>query len=364
MPGYSLRSLDELGAQARGFFTQTIPGAIATLVPNTFTVVGKVLALLGFEHELRRQWLFRQMFASTADEVWLRRHGYELGLTQTPASVASGTITIAANPGSTVPSGLLLVGPDGTTFTTVAGAVASGNSVTLPIEADAGGLVGNVPAGTTLTLDPSSAIVAGLGGTASVGAAGLTGGGDAQPLETFRARVLTRKRQPPQGGSRVDYQLWVGEVLPTVQDVFVDSFRNDARSVWVQFTVQDQPNGIPTPGQVALVQAYLDDPIRRPVTARVFASAPIPVAVPILIGGLRPDTPATRAAVAAELAAVFVDRAEPGRPSGAFVLSVSWLNEAISRATGEDRHRLVTPPADVSFEAGTLPVLGAISYTS
>lgn len=362
MAGYSVRPLAELSKAARGFFTQSIPGAVASVWANTFTVVSKVMALLEHEHELRRAWLFRQIFSSTADELWLERHAFELGLTRVPGSAAIGTVTLDATPGTSVPAGLLFVRADGLTFTSLAGATATGNSVTFDVEADLPGAAGNAASGDTLTLDAGSAVV-GLGSTATVDPAGLSGGSDRELLETFRARVLLRKRRPPQGGSAVDYETWTREALPVVRDVFVDSFVNDARSVWVQFTVSDQPNGIPTVGQVAIVQAYLDDPIRRPVTARVFVSASIPVAVPVVIRDLSPDTLNTRLAVEAELAAVFSDRARPSQPSRAFTMHYDWLDEAISRATGEDSHDLVNPPGDIVLDVGHRPVLGSVFYT-
>ncbi|ACL57414.1 baseplate J/gp47 family protein [Methylobacterium nodulans] len=369
MAGYNIRSLAELGSQARKYFTQAVEGAVALVWANTFTVFAKVLALLDFEHEQRRAWLFKQMFASTADEIWLVRHAFELGLAQGAGQTAFGRVTVAATPGLVVPAGLTWVREDGLTYTTLAQAIAAGNSVTLYVEADLVGEVGNVAAGTELTLSPDSDAPEALGTVATVVAAedgsGLSGGIDAEDLESLRARVLARKRNPPHGGAEGDYIAWVTEALPgVVRAVWVDSFSNDARSVWVMFTVADQPNGIPTAAQVATVQAHIDDGVRRPVTARVFVSAPIAHHINLLIAGLSPDTPDIRDAIAAEVEAVFVDRAEPGKPTkGAFALSRSWLTEAISRATGEDRHRLVTPADDLVFGPGQLPVPGLISYT-
>jgi uncharacterized phage protein gp47/JayE len=360
MAGYSVRPLAELSQQARGFFTQTIPGAIASVWANTFTIVGKVIALLNHEHELRRAWLFRQTFASTADDLWLERHGFELGMTRTAATVATGTITVAATPGTVVPAGLTWTRPDGLTFTTDAG-TAAGNSVTLDIEPDLPGAIGNTDAGATLTLD-QAADVAGLDGQGTVDDPGISGGSDREALETFRARVLARKRQPPQGGSAPDYQRWIGEALPVVQDAWVDSFLNDARSVWVMFTVTDQPNGIPSDGQVAIAQAYLDDPVRRPVTARVFVMAPVAVPTDVTVADLSPDTADVRANVEAELAAVFADRVRPSTPSSAFTLHRDWLDEAVSRATGEDSHAIPSPAADQTYPVGSMPVLGVVSF--
>lgn len=367
MAGYSVRSLKELSQAARKYFTQSIDGAVASVWANTFTVVAKVLALIGQGLELRRAWLVRQLFASTADRVWLIRHGFELGLQPGPAMPALGTATAATTPGTLVPAGLQYARADGVTFTVQAAVTAFGNGVSLTLEADVPAAAGNAPAGTVLTLvDPADA-PDGLALTATVDEAsdgtGLSGGADEQDLEAFRAQVLYRKRNPPQGGSIPDYVEWVLAAVPKAAQVFVDSFQNDSRSVWVQFTVSDQPNGIPTDGQVAAAQAYLDDPLRRPVTARVFVSASNPQAVDVVIGGLAPDTTDIRAAIEAEVAAVFADRGQPGLPSADFKLSASWLSEAVSRATGEDRHRLVSPAADLTFTAGQMPVLGTIAYT-
>lgn len=357
MAGYEIRALADLAREARGFFTQAVRGVQALVYPNAFRVEGKVLALLNYEHELRRAHLYAQIFASTADEPWLIRHGYELGLTKAPAAFALGTATFAATPGTVVPAGLGLVRPDGLTLTVVAEAVASGNSVSLAVQADLPGLASNTEASTPLTLSPDNNDVVGLGLTGTVDTAGLAGGLDAEDLEAFRARVLARKRRPPQGGSAGDYETWVREALGSVVDrVFVDSFANDARSVWVAFTVTDQPYGIPSPGQVGIAQNYVNDAVRRPVTARVYVIRLEPLAVPVTLQDLRPDTDDVRDSIRAEIEAAFLDLAEPGRPSGDTVFSRSWLSEAVARAVGEASHTLVLPVGNVRVPPGYLPV--------
>ncbi|KTS30871.1 hypothetical protein NS228_06140 [Methylobacterium indicum] len=330
------------------------------------------MALLDFEHEMRRAWLFKQMFASTADELWLTRHAFELGMVRAPGVAAFGQVTIAAPTGAVVPAGLTFVRDDGATVTSLTIGTGSGGVATLYVEADLAGAAGNVPAGTSLALSPDTPVPDGVGAVATVLAAGdgtgLSGGIDPESLETFRARVLARKRSPPHGGSASDYAMWLREVIPHAAGVWVDSFVNDSRAVWVAFTVVDAATGatrVPTTNERIVAQTYLDSPLRRPVTARVFVAPLIPVAVPLTIAGLVPDRPETRAAIAAEVAAVYADRAEPGKPTlGAFTLSRSWLDEAASRATGEDRHRLLAPPDDLVFGAGEYPVPGPITYTA
>lgn len=364
MAGYKIRPLAELSQQARGFFTQSVTGAIASVWANTFTVFAKVLGLLNFEHEQRRAFLYDQIFASRAGKVWLLRHGFELGLQPFPALSALGTATADATPGLTIPAGLRYARADGAVYAVAAEEAAVGNSLTLTLEADAPGGLGNCAAGTVLTLlDPDDA-PAGLGRVAVVDGGGLGGGADEEKLEPFRARVLRRKRNPPQGGARPDWETWVGEALGSVvQAVFVDSFSNETRAVWVAFTVGDQPNGIPTDAQVALVQAYINDPVRRPVTARAYAIKLALLPIPVAIQGLAPDTADVRASVEAELAAEFLDRAGPGLPSQPATLSRSWLGEAVSRAVGESRHVIALPVADVVVAAGYLPVLGPVTYS-
>jgi uncharacterized phage protein gp47/JayE len=366
MAGYSVRSLAELSQAARKYFTQSLDGAIASVWANTFTVLAKVLALIGQGLELRRKWLVRQIFASTADRAWLIRHGFEYGLQPGAAAAAFGSGSGPAVPNLKIPAGLQYVRADGAVFNVIAAVAATGATVSLDLEADVAGEAGNTDAGTSLALSDPDDAPAGTPLTLTVDAAadgtGLSGGLDEQDIEAFRAEVLYRKRNPPQGGSAADYTAWVLAAVPTAVAVFVDSFQNDSRSVWVQFTVSDQPNGIPTAGQVAAAQAYVSDPIRRPITARVFVSASVPLPVPVVISSLSPDTPDVRAAIDAEIAAVFLDRGAPGTPSTPFVLSASWIDEAISRATGEDSHDLVSPATDLTFTAGQLPVPGVTSY--
>ena len=361
MAGYEIRTLADLAREARGFFTQAVRGVQALVYPNAFRVEGKVLAMLNYEHELRRAYLYDQLFASTAAAPWLARHGYEFGLTQAPAAYALGTATFAAAPGTVVPAGLSLMRPDGLTYTVVAGAVASDSAVSLAVQADLPGYGGNAEADTPLTFADGEDLPDGMEAAGTVDPAGLVGGLEAEELEAFRARVLARKRQPPQGGSRSDYETWVREALGSLVDrVFVDSFANDARSVWIAFTVVDQPNGIPTEGQVGIVQNYVNDAVRRPVTARVYAIRLQPLAVQVTLQDLRPDTDDVRDSIRDEVVAAFIDLAEPGRPTDDTVFSRSWLTEAVSRAVGETSHTLVLPAGNVRVPPGYLPVPAAI----
>lgn len=360
---YEVPRLSDLSARARVLFTQSITGAVVSIWPNTYTVVAKVLAAIGFEIHLRLAWLSRQMFASTADDEWLERHGFELGLARVPAQRAIGTLTITAPDGVVIPSGITYSRDDGTIFrsrNSAIGAVAGGP---LQFEAVVPGAAGNTEAGAVLTVVDALGITD-LGATATVAAGGLGGGSEREAKEAFRERVLARKRNPPQGGSRTDWESWTKESDGAISRVFVDSFVNDSRQVWVAFLRSDRVNGIPTGGDVADVQAYLSDSVRRPVTARVTVVAPEPIAVNVVIAGLSPDTAAVRGAIEAELAAVFATKSVPATPSTPSVFYREWIGEAISRAGGEFSHSLTTPSGNTTLTTSPqIAVLGTVTFT-
>lgn len=363
--GYSTRSLSALLAEARQSFASAIEGAVVSVWPNTFTVIAKALALIGREQEDRRAYLYDQMFRSSCDASWLDRHGYEDGLSRNPGVAASGLLTVGATSGLVVPAGLRFTRVDGSSYTTTASATAGASNALLPIEADEPGASYNTAAAAVLTLTADAVAPTGLAAAGVVAAPGLTGGLDDEPIADFRKRLLDRRRYPPAGGSAPDYLRWVGDTLGAaiVRGVYVEPFTSDPGAIWLQFTVSDQPNGVPSAGQVATVQAYLNDPIRKPITARVYVSAPSPIAVPITITGLAPDTSDTRASITAELSAFFLDAVEPGRPSTPYRLRVDDVRAAIRRGAGRGAgFTLTSPAADVDCAAGTMPVRGVITW--
>ena len=358
---YQLPTLPELLSRCRSFFGIAEPADTIRLKPNVHDQVAKVLALLSLELNQRIAFLFDQIFASRADETWLIRHGFELGITRRASSKALGTATGPATTGIVFPAGLIFVRSDGARFETTSSAVGVGGQVAFEIRAVEPGLAGNTNAGVTMT--PEDALgIDDFEGPLTVTSGGLGGGAEAETIEEYRARVLARKRNPPHGGSKADWQRWALEV-PGVTAAFVDTFAGDSREVWIAFLFEGRTNGIPTSGDVAVVQAYLDDDARRPVTARVSAVAPTTQAVAMTIR-IEPDTAEIRDRVTAEIAAMFTDRAKPATPNSNAIFYRGWIDEAIARAVGEDNHTLSVPSADITVTTpGAIPVPGAITWT-
>lgn len=353
-------TVDGWFSKFKGFY-RPIVGAVVDLWPNSHAVMAKVLAQLARAIDLRLIVLYRQIFASTADKTWLLRHAFEYGIGSLEAGRAGGSVIVQAQGSGTFPAGLAFQRDDGALFLTVASAIAAPGPVTLTVLADQAGTAGNTADGAALALISTSPVAI-AGGTGTV-SGGLGGGTAAEDPEALRQRVLLRKRNPPQGGSAADWQRWAKEVSG-VDRVFVDSYSNTDRRVWLAVTFAGRVNGIPNGGDVAAVQAHLSDPNLRPITARVTVVAPTAVPVAITATGVEPLTTQVEAAIAAELDALFAERMLVARPNHPFVLPRAWISEAISRATGEERHTLVTPATDLTFTTpGQMPVRGTTSLS-
>jgi uncharacterized phage protein gp47/JayE len=355
---FAARSLDTISKAIRGDLRREMPGTDAAIWPNTLAVFSKVVAMAVHLVELRLVWIYRQIFASTADASNLERHAYEYGLARRPASRAVGYIVGTGTPDTVYPAGIgFLSGTD--LYRTASDALASANGdVIMLVASEKTGAAMNRDAGATLNL-VDAALQPSLGGQAVVDSRGLGGGADVETDDALRARVLDRKRRPPQGGAYSDYEQFALTV-PGVKKAWAWAFADGPGTVGVWFLFDGREDFIPTPADVLVVREAIE--ALRLIRARLFVSAPIPAPLDITITGLSDDTQATRDAIEASLKAMLYERAKPGVAIEAFVLSRSWVSQAISEAIGEDRHKMVLPADDVTFTGGEYPVLGTVTY--
>lgn len=358
MAGFVARSLDTISALIRGDLRRELPGTDASVFPNVLYVFSKVVAAAVHLVELRAAWIYRQVFASTADGAHIERHAYEYGLARKPASAAAGRILTTGTASQLYPAGIGWLSGS-VLFRSVSDAYADADgNLFLQVVAETTGTLTNRAEGDTLTLvDPASFPSAGT--TATVLTGGIGGGADRESDEDLRARVLFRKRNPPQGGSYTDYERFALEV-PGVRRAWAWPFANGPGTVGVWFLFDGRDDLIPTYADVEAVRASIE--ARRLIRAGLSVSAPIAQAVDVTVSGLGNDTAETRAAIEASLKRMLLERGRPGVAVEAFVLSRSWIGEAISVALGEDRHVLKVPAADVTFTGGQYPVLGVVTY--
>jgi uncharacterized phage protein gp47/JayE len=238
-------------------------------------------------------------------------------------------------------------------YTTGVLAAIAGGTVTVAVSAVEGGAAGDLAAGAALSLlNP----VAGVAPDALVAAGGLTGGADAESDGDLRVRLLLRIQLGPPNGKAGDYAQWALEVAGTTR-AWDWPLYTGLGTVGVAFTQDNAAMDatiIPNGGAVAAMQAYIDARKPGPAVATVFA--PVPDALNLTLS-VSPNTAAVKTAVAAELRDLLRRETKPGG-----TLLLSHIDEAISRADGENDHLLTAPVADVISAAGHMPVMGAITW--
>jgi len=345
-------SLQELIARNEADVDTRFPGGDARLRNSALNVLARVNA--GSAHGLYGflEWLSRQILPDTADAEILARHAAWWNVVRRPASFAKGQVTITGSNGAIIPAGTLLRRADGVEYATDAEVIIAGGAVQAMVTATAAGAAGNAAEGVKLNfLSP----VAGVNSQAAVAAGGLTGGFDDEDDESLRARLVERIRKPPQGGNEDDYVRWAKEV-PGVTRVWVTR-EMGVGTVTVRFVMDDKPDTIiPSPAEVAAVQAHIDEPGVRPHTADVFVVAPIPKPLDLTIR-LEPNTQAVRDAVTAELKDLL---RRDSKPAGKILLS--RIREAVSIAAGESDNSVLSPADDFVCGIGEIAVLGAITW--
>tara|TARA_R110002110_G_scaffold64634_8_gene178593 strand:+ start:3418 stop:4512 length:1095 start_codon:yes stop_codon:yes gene_type:complete len=357
-------TLSELRTDVRDDINATVPGADSRLSQSILRVIGDVLANLVFALYAYMRWQYRQMFTDTADEDALTRDGEMRGVFRGLPDFAFGSVDVTGTNGAVIEADKELVTASGVVLVVAEEAVIAGGIAVLSVDAVAAGAGGNLIAGTALAFTTG---ISGVNGAAVVSVPGLAGGADAEELEAYRARVIERKRRPPQGGSGNDYGVWASEV-PGVTRVWPSPKEQGIGTVTVRFMMDDvraTDSGIPQGddasdydagnGDQALVFAYMDT--RRPIGMDLYVCAPVAVPLDITITNLTPASVAIQSAIEAELRDMLRRDAEPGG-----TIHPSRISEAISVALGEGHHILTVPAAPVTHATGEIAVLGEITY--
>jgi uncharacterized phage protein gp47/JayE len=344
-------TLAELADRAVSDINTRLPGADASLRRSNLNVLalthaGAVHGLYGY-----LDWIVRQVIYDTAESEYLERWSSIWGIYRLPAAYATGSVTLAGASGSVVPAGTVLTRADGAEFSTDDEVTFSGTTATASVTALEAGQDGNTAAAAKLTITTP---VAGVEASATVDSNGLTQGADVETDAALRARLLSRIRQPPHGGASHDYLAWALEV-PGVTRAWVYPQELGAGTVTVRFVRDNDAAIFPDAGELAAVQAYIDE--RRPVTAQVTVTAPIAAPLDFTFTSISPSTAAVKAAVEAELADLISRESEPGG-----TLYLSHIRAAISAAVGENNYMMTAPSADVANSTGYMTTLGTVTW--
>lgn len=282
-------------AEIRDQIISDIEGKLGVNVPALPKAFIRVLAtaLAGVQSLAYRfgLWIYKQIFAATADEEALILRGAQYDLSRSPAVRAKLTAEATGTNGTTIPAGTLWIGDENSLVyqQTAAAEIASGTAA-ITVECLTAGDDGNLANAETLTIGSP---IAGIDSTATVDGTTTTGE-DQESIESFRSQVMEREKNKPQGGAAADYVGWALEIAgiaeaygfrPTPGFVNVYPLTDDA----------DPANRIPGAPKLTEVEDYLDDTVRRPLNATVNAYAFTELDFDVDIANLLPNDATTKA---------------------------------------------------------------------
>ncbi|WP_298283130.1 baseplate J/gp47 family protein [Acidocella sp.] len=345
-------SSGDIASRGAAVFEENLAGIDARTPNAVATTVTRVNEMTIFDLYFYLAYIQRELMVTTAED-YLPQHASIWGVPRNQATAAAGNVVVQGGANAAFPAGAVFsrAGSNITYVSTSAVTLSGAGSASVPVVAQVSGAAGDVTAGATLTLTNPIADI--YPQTGVVDANGITGGGDIEDIESWRARILLQIRKRPMGGALQDYTEWAETALTDVAYVNPVPVMFGPGTVGVPFLMAGPT--VPTAAQVASVQAYLDSV--RPVTATVTAIAGALNPVNFVLH-LSPDTTETRAAAQAALQYYFLQSAALG---GTTYFS-AW-NNAVSSGDGETYHEAISPTADVAApNAVTMNVLGTVTF--
>lgn len=375
---FARSTLSDLLSQAQADLAAALPGTDPQLRYANLKVLAKILAEGVNGAFAYLDYIARQAVPFTARDEALEGWAALKGVTRKPAVAAAGFGIWQGTPTRVIPAGTPVSRGDGEAYVTTAdAAVGGGGTVTAPLVAVKAGASGSLVAGSLLVL---GAAVAGIAASGAV-AAGGTPGVDVEDFEAFRTRTLTIYAQPPQGGAKPDYEEWalqvagvtrawcvpLGKGAGTVSVYFMMDVAEAAFSGFpqgVNGVAAAEPRAVAAQGDQLLVANHII-PL-RPVTALVYALAPIADPVAMTIDLLTPSA-ALKAAILDAIRAVLLAYASPGG-----MVTLSKVESAIAALAGADGFVITSVSIDygtispvtgnVTASPGYLPVLGVVTW--
>lgn len=368
---YQKPTITELNNYVAQDIQDAFPEVGAPLRFSNLGIMAKAQASLAYLQYGYLDWIAKQSNPYTCTDEFLEAWAALKGIYRRVANQATGTVLFNGVGGTDVANGTILTRSDGKFYTVTADAtVSGGGTVTLSAQADAEpegllGAFGNCSIGTQFSLNNS---IVGLSSSGLADAA-FTGGTDLEDDESLRARMLEAYQNPPQGGSASDYILWSKE-LPTVTRAWVSRNGFGAGTVVVFFMMDeaqaindgfpqgddgvatDEWRGVTATGDQLTLADYLW-PL-QPVTALVYAAAPLPNEIDFTISGIGvSDEPKVLVAIAD----VFFRK---GAPGGNISIAEIWA--AIDAIPSVSNFVIVSPTSDISNASNAIPTVGTVTF--
>lgn len=267
-----------------------------------------------------QQWIERQLFIRTADEVGLAIHAERLVMPRLGGALATGQVlALGSSSGVVLPTGSRLSDGKGHYWQTIAPlTLVADQALSVAIEAETLGASHNALAASTLTwVSP----VAGLRSLATI--VTLSGGADTEPLESWRSRLLDAQSLGQSQGRDDDYKL-AARSVPAVLHVYVYRQRRGLGSTDVAITAYGA-NGadLPSPAVLADVQAALELTAVAHEDVRAYAPDPVLLDVHAVLTGRNIDQAAIQSIIED-----YLDGLEPAEPYRESVLTGRIIGHA------------------------------------
>ncbi len=344
---YDIPTLPALIQRTEADFERNAPDALRRADAK---VAARALSGTAYELYGYQAWIARQSNPAQCDEAMLLKWAeWRLEGGRNPAVAARGWVTVTGSSGALVDAGQRYQSQDGRRYGVAqAGTLVEGAATLLVIAEDVG-VLGNLEAGTLTAVTP----VLGVNATAVIGPDGIVGGAEQEEVEALRGRVQAAFKNPSKVGNGADFIEWALEV-PGVTRAWALPRWMGPGTFGLAFVRDGDPDLIPTPAQVAEVQAHLEQ--KRPVTSEVYALAPEPRPIDFSLH-LVPDSTALRTAVTQALHGLILDEGGPGE-----TLRITHVRNTISNTPGETDHVLSVPAGDVLLGAIQVAVPGVMTW--
>ena len=293
---------------------------------------------------------YQQAYYDTCTDENFWPWGARYGIEQTTEVAWKGTVTFTGFVSTSIPSGTALQRSDGQGYTTdVPAVVGAGGTVDVAVTGDTAGSASSNALGAALSL---TSPIPGLDSDAVV-ASTTTDGSDPETRAQCQARLRARLASPWGAGNPGFYEttaLGVSGVTRAWEFPGLDG----AGTVPVAFARDADADPVPDSGERAEVESALV--AAAPVTAQPSVLVVVAAPLDVTVSNLSPDTPTVRAAVETSLADLVVREGAPGG-----TITTSQIREAISAASGEVSHTLVSPAVDQVYTTLQLPTAGTLT---
>lgn len=384
---YSRPTLSSLRTQVASDITASLTGANALLRKSVLNILSIAQAGLAHLHYGYIDWIAQQAVPWTATDEYAAAWGALKNVFQKPAQAAILTVSFSGPNGTVIDAGTGMTRADGEAYTTQASVTISSGVAVVSVIDSTPSAAGNCAIGTLLTL---SIAIPGVNSTGTVTGTTTTGA-DVETQADFNARMILAYQNPPQGGDLTDYQTWALAVPGVTRawcspngfgpgTVIIRFMMDVSESAYAGFPQGANgvsqydlgPYGTPrdtvaTGDQLTVANAI--NPL-QPVTALVYAVAPIQNAINMTISGLSGTSSATRASILSALSDLLY---REGNTTGASI-DLSDVEAAINSVigtegflitllTGTVGSTVTTYTGNITNAIGQLPVMATITYS-